>query len=191
MGILKSAVLYTALGLVANSAFAQSEDLSALLTGDMARLTVHNAPISTTETEFTSENGEALTLAAFEGKVVLLNFWATWCAPCRAEMPSLAALQKDYGGDDFEVLTIATGRNPAPAINRFFDEIDVDTLPKHTDARQKMSRSLGVIGLPVTILIDRDGFEVARLQGEADWDSEDAHAIIEALLAQDTNPATQ
>lgn len=95
----------------------------------------------------------------------------------------LAALQDDLGGDAFEVLTIATGRNAPPAMKKFLDDIGATNLPRHTDARQQLARAMGVLGLPVTILIDADGREVARLTGDADWASDSARAIVEHLIA--------
>jgi hypothetical protein len=83
-----------------------------------------------------------------------------------------------------QVVTVATGRNPAPAINQFFDEINVDNLPKHVDPRQSLSRSMGVLGLPVTVVLDREGNEIARMQGEADWSSDSAVAVMQALIAE-------
>ena len=176
---LKSVLLYTALGLLANAAVA---DIADLRVGDMRKLTVHSAPIAGSDVAFMSEDGEEMTLADLNGQYTLLNFWATWCAPCRKEMPDLAALQTHLGGEDFQVVTVATGRNPRPAMEAFFDEIGVDNLPLHTDARQSFSRSMGVLGLPVTLIIDPQGDEIARLQGDADWHSDSAAAIIQALI---------
>ena len=176
---LKSVLLYTALGLLANAAVA---DIADLRVGDMRKLTVHSAPIAGSDVAFMSEDGEEMTLADLNGQYTLLNFWATWCAPCRKEMPDLAALQTQLGGEDFQVVTVAIGRNPRPAMEAFFDEIGVDNLPLHTDARQSFSRSMGVLGLPVTLIIDPQGDEIARLQGDADWHSYSAAAIIQALI---------
>ena len=97
-------------------------------------------------------------------------------------MPHLSALQTALGGDDFEVVTVAVGPNPLPAMQRFFDEIGVANLPLHTDARQRFARSMGVLGLPVTLILNPEGMEIARMQGEADWSSDSAVAIITALL---------
>ncbi len=177
-----TALLYTALASVANGAAAQ--DIAALRDGDMRKLAVHSAPVAATDVPFKAEDGTEMTLAAYEGQYVVLNFWATWCAPCRKEMPHLSALQTAMGGTDMQVVTIATGRNPVPAMQRFFDEIGVDNLPLHTDARQSMARSLGILGLPVTLILDRDGNEIARLQGDADWASDSAKAIMAALIAE-------
>ncbi|MDO5643644.1 MAG: TlpA disulfide reductase family protein, partial [Paracoccus sp. (in: a-proteobacteria)] len=111
------------------------------------------------------------------------NFWATWCAPCREEMPALNNLQTLMGGDDFQVVTIASGRNPLPAIDKFFSEAGVDALPVLLDPRQRLAREFGVMAMPATILIDRDGNEVARLMGPAEWDSPAAIQIVTELTA--------
>ncbi len=177
---LLSALLYTAIAAVANTGHA--DDIAALREGDMRKLIVHSAPVAGSDVPFTAEDGSEMTLAAYEGKYVVLNFWATWCAPCRKEMPMLSAMQAELGGDTFEVVTIATGRNPRPAMERFFAEIEVDNLPLHTDARQSLARSLGILGLPITLILNPEGQEIARLQGDADWSSDSAYAIIEALL---------
>ena len=131
---------------------------------------------------FTHEDGSELTLAAYEGKTVVLNFWATWCAPCRKEMPHLSELQAEFGGDDFAVVTVATGVNQRPAMERFLDEIGVDNLPLHTDNNSALARDMGVVGLPVTIVLNPDGFEIARLIGDADWASDTAKGILRAMM---------
>lgn len=179
---LVSALLYTALLGLANIAQADVATAKALRTGEMRKLNFHSTPLATADVAFTSEDGQEMTLSDFEGKHVVLNFWATWCAPCRKEMPHLSALQDTLGGDNFEVVTIATGRNPLPALQRFFAEIEVDNLPLHTDPRQALARNLGVLGLPATLIIDPEGREIARMQGEADWSSDNALAILRALL---------
>ncbi len=180
---LMSALLYTALLGVANISYADVSTAEALRAGDMRKLIFHSTPIESSDISFTSEDGQDMTLADYRGKHIVLNFWATWCAPCRHEMPHLSALQDAMGGDDLEVVTIATGRNPLPGMQRFFAEIEVDNLPLHTDARQNLARSLGVLGLPVTIVLDPEGREIARMQGDADWSSDNAFAIMQALIA--------
>ncbi|MEL6681016.1 MAG: TlpA disulfide reductase family protein [Pseudomonadota bacterium] len=179
---LLSALLYTALVSVANPGGADIAAVVALREGDMRKLIFHAEPIPGSDVAFKAESGEDMTIANYRGKHIVLNFWATWCAPCRTEMPHLSALQTAMGGDDFEVVTIATGRNPLPGMQRFFEEIGVENLPLHTDARQSLARSLGVLGLPVTIIFDPDGNEVARMQGDADWSSQNAMDILQALM---------
>ena len=179
---LLSALLYTALVSVANPGASDIAAAEAMREGDMRKLIFHAEPIASSEVPVKGEDGAEMTLADYQGKHVVLNFWATWCAPCRHEMPLLSTLQAEMGGDDMEVVTIATGRNPLPGMQRFFDEIGVDNLPLHTDARQSLARSLGVLGLPVTIVLDPDGNEIARMQGDADWSSDNAKAIMRTLI---------
>ncbi len=181
------ALLYTAMAGLAIPAAAEDagiEAATALRTGDMKKLTFHSAPKPVSAAVFTDFDGTAeLQLADYQGKYVLLNFWATWCAPCRKEMPMLSDLQTELGGDTFEVVTIATGRNPTPAMKKFFDEIGVDNLPLHRDPKQALARDMAVFGLPITVIINPDGEEIARLRGDADWSSDAAKAILRALLA--------
>ncbi len=184
---LLSALLYTALTIVANTAVADMSDVAELRTGDMRKLMFHSAPMAGSDVAFTSESGSEMTLADYEGHYVVLNFWATWCAPCRKEMPHLSALQTQLGGDKMQVVTIATGRNPRPAMERFLAEIGVDNLPLHTDPRQALARNMGVLGLPVTIILDPTGQEIARMQGDADWSSDSAVAIMQALIDGETS----
>ncbi len=177
------AVLYTALVLGANPAAADVALAESLREGTMKKLIFSDAkPVS--EEVFTDTAGVEMTLADFQGKHVLVNFWATWCSPCRKEMPQLAELQEELGGETFEVVTIATGRNPLPAIDRFFEEIGVDNLPKYLDPRSKLARDAGVLGLPITLILDPEGMEIARMRGDAEWNSDSAKAIVRALIGK-------
>jgi thiol-disulfide isomerase/thioredoxin len=182
MKTIRQIVLYMALALGANAALADTAALEALREGDMKKLMFHSAPKPAPQVEFEREDGATATLADYQGKHVVLNFWATWCAPCRVEMPMLSNLQTQMGGEDFAVVTIATGRNPPPAMKAFFDEIGVDNLPLHRDPKSALARQMGVFGLPITVILDPEGREIARLQGDAHWDSESAKAIIGALV---------
>lgn len=174
------AVLYTALGLGANAALADMSDISALREGTMKKL-IFSDPTAVSAMAFTHADGGEFRLSDFQGKYVLVNFWATWCAPCRKEMPMLSELQTEFGGDTFEVVTIATGRNELAGIRRFLDEINVDNLPLYLDPKQKLARDMAVLGLPITVILDPDGNEIARMRGDAEWNSESAKAIIQAL----------
>jgi len=177
------AVIYLAIGLSANGAMAQDwAAIEALRDGDMQKLVFLAEPVGAPDTAFRDEAGAEITLEAYAGRWVVVNFWATWCAPCRVEMPTLSALQSALGGDDLAVVTIATGRNDAAAMERFFAEIGVDNLPMFTDPRSALARDFGVMGLPVTVILDPEGNEIARLQGDADWDSDSALAILAALV---------
>ena len=180
--MLRWLVLYTALGIGANAALAGEIDWQAAHDGGLAKL-VQTDPTPVPDTSFTDPEGGTHSLADYRGKVVLLNFWATWCAPCREEMPSLDALQAELGGDDFQVVAIAAGHNPAPAIEKFLTEAKITNLPVLLDPRQGLARGMGVMGMPVTILIDRDGNEIARLMGGADWASDAAKTLVRQATA--------
>jgi thiol-disulfide isomerase/thioredoxin len=180
---LRSALLYTALVFGANAAGADTAALEALREDDMQKLVFHAEPVAAGLAPFFDADGGEHHLSEWQGKVVLLNFWATWCAPCRKEMPMLDALQAEFGGEDFEVVTIATGRNSVQGIRRFYEEVGVTNLPVLLDTKQDLSREMGVFGLPVTLILDREGREIARLIGEADWQSDSAKSIVSALLA--------
>ncbi len=180
--MLRWLVLYTALGIGANAALAGEIDWQAAHDGGLAKL-AQTTPTPVPETTFTDPEGGTHSLADYKGKVVLLNFWATWCAPCREEMPSLDALQAELGGDDFQVVAIAAGHNPPAAIQKFLTEADIANLPVRLDPRQGLAREMGVMGMPVTVLIDRDGNEIARLIGGADWASEASKTLIRQATA--------
>lgn len=179
-------VLYTALLFGANAALtpagAGEIDWQAVQDGPLAKL-APTEPTPVPDTSFTDPDGGSHSLADYRGQVVLLNFWATWCAPCREEMPSLDALQAEMGGDDFQVVAIASGHNPPAAVTKFLAEADITHLPLRLDPRQGLARDMGVMGMPVTVLIDREGREIARLIGGADWASDAARALIRQATA--------
>ncbi|TNC48343.1 TlpA family protein disulfide reductase [Rubellimicrobium rubrum] len=176
------AALYTGALLAANGALAQ--DLAALQEGDMRKLAIHEEPQEVPEAVFEGDGGAETTLSDLKGEVVVVNFWATWCAPCREEMPTLAALQAELGDEGVRVATIATGRNDPIEQEQFLAEVGAESLPAWRDPSQQLARAMGVLGLPVTVILNREGQEVARLQGEADWSSESALAILRALAAE-------
>ena len=176
-------LLYTALALGANPAAAGRAQTIAAGGGDMKKLAFHETALAVPDIPFETAEGGSATLADHAGRYVLLNFWATWCAPCRKEMPMLSELQNAYGGDDFEVLTIATGRDDAAKVARFFDSMGITNLPRSRDGGQALARAMGVFGLPVVILLDPEGHEIARLTGPADWASSEARTLIAALTS--------
>ncbi|EAQ04411.1 Thioredoxin, thioldisulfide interchange protein [Pseudooceanicola batsensis HTCC2597] len=177
------ALLYTGLLVTAN--LGAAGDIAGLREGDMKKLAVHAEPHDFPDVAFDAPEGEA-SLAEYRGRIVVLNFWALWCAPCREEMPTLEALQHRFGAEDFAVVTLATGPNAPPAIDRFLDEIGVTALPRYRDPRSRLARAAGVLGLPVTVILDREGREIARLVGTADWSSDSAIRIVESLLARES-----
>jgi thiol-disulfide isomerase/thioredoxin len=141
-----------------------------------------SAPKPVPEIAFLDGAGKEVRLADFRGEVVVLNLWATWCAPCRHEMPSLDRLQARFGGNGLEVIALSLDRGDVGKVREFYDELGITSLAIYHDPDGRAGRELGAPGLPTTILIDRSGQEVGRLLGPAEWDSEEAIAVIEALV---------
>ena len=140
------------------------------------------APQALSVLHFTDGEGRAMTLADFKGRFVLLNIWATWCVPCRTEMPTLDRLQAKLGGADFEVVALSIDQQGLPAVRSFFEEIKIKTLGIYVDQSGKAAPDLNAFGLPTTLLIDRQGQELGRLIGPAEWDSPEAISFIERAI---------
>ena len=121
-------------------------------------------------------------LEAFRGEVLVLNMWATWCAPCRKEMPQLDALQAHFNDKNVRVIALSLDRGKGDKPREFLQELGVRHLTWAHDGSYKSARQLGLIGLPTTLLIDVDGKEIGRLAGEADWNSPQVHSLVETAL---------
>ncbi|WP_101340156.1 TlpA family protein disulfide reductase [Cereibacter azotoformans] len=176
------AVIYTALTFGANGAAAGPAEARTLLAGDMKKLVIHAEARPLPEVTLADLDEAPRSLSDWRGRWVVANFWATWCAPCREEMPTLDRLEAEMGGEGFSVVTVATGRNAVPGIRKFFEEAEVTHLPVLRDPKSALARQIGVMGLPVTLVLDPEGREVARLIGDADWDSPEAMAVLGALM---------
>jgi thiol-disulfide isomerase/thioredoxin len=134
------------------------------------------------ELSFLDADGDEVSLADFEGDVVVLNLWATWCAPCRREMPSLDRLQAELGEDGLSVIALSLDRGEVAKVRDFLDELEIANLALYHDPTGRAGHELGAPGLPATIVIDRAGQEVGRLLGPAEWDSADALALLGTIL---------
>jgi thiol-disulfide isomerase/thioredoxin len=186
------AVLYGTLppaGKAASDCPADSAKLAARLAplakGELAALTVASEPRRAEEFTFERDGGAKLTLADFHGRAVLLNLWATWCAPCRAEMPALDRLQAAKGGPGFEVVAVNVDTARLERRGAFLDGIGVKTLTRYSDPSGDVFETLRkdgkALGLPVTLVIDKNGCEVGTVEGGAKWDSAEAQALVGAL----------
>jgi thiol-disulfide isomerase/thioredoxin len=153
------------------------------LAGEMRKFDLLPSPRPAPEIGFTTLSGEPASLADFHGKVVLLNLWATWCAPCVQEMPSLERLQAQLGGEDFTVLALSSDRGGARVVEPFLENLGLKQLHPYLDPKSAATRSLGARGLPTTLLIDREGREIGRIEGGAQWDGPAAMALIRHYLA--------
>jgi thiol-disulfide isomerase/thioredoxin len=134
------------------------------------------------ELSFLDAEGNEVTLADFAGEVVVLNLWATWCAPCRREMPSLDRLQAALGEDGLRVIALSLDRGDVAKVSDFFADLEVANLEVYHDPTGGAGRELGAPGLPTTDVIDRTGQEVGRLLGPAEWDGADALALLRSLI---------
>ena len=157
-------------------------DAKSLVTGQVANFTLSEQTKPTSAVEFFDSSGQARSFADFAGKVLLVNFWATWCAPCIREMPALARLEAELGGDDFRVVAISIDRQGMAAVNRFYKKHKITGLEPFVDTKNAVPRKLRVVGLPTTVLIDRRGQEIGRLVGGAEWDSPEAVKLIRHFI---------
>jgi thiol-disulfide isomerase/thioredoxin len=173
-------VLYTALALGANPALA-GDGAAALREGDMKKLAFAETPAPLASASLVDATDAPVDLAQYRGKWMVLNFWAAWCAPCRKEMPALDRLQAAM--PELAVIPVATGRNAVPALEKFFAEAGVTGLPIIRDPKSELARASGILALPVTLIINPEGEEVARLIGDAEWDGPSAKAVLAALIA--------
>lgn len=133
---------------------------------------------------FLDMEGDPAKLSDFRGKVVVLNVWATWCQPCREEMPTLDNLQAIFAEEPVIVLALSVDRGGPERIRAFLEEIGVERLHVYRDPKMAATRALRIPGLPATLLIDRQGREAGRLLGIAEWDSDETQAIIRGLLTE-------
>jgi len=133
-------------------------------------------------TPITMADGRETTLAAFQGRVVLLNFWATWCAPCVREMPSLDRLQAKLKEDGLEVVAVSQDFAGMDLVGPFFERLGLGNLDIYLDSDGALGKAFGLVGLPTTLLIDREGRVVGGLEGPAEWDSDEAVALIRHYL---------
>lgn len=143
---------------------------------------MHEAPRPLPEIRFQDGNGQALTLTRLRGKTLLLNIWATWCVPCREEMPTLDALEAELGGPGFEVVPLSVDRAGPDVVRKFYAEIGIEHLGLYIDASMRASFDLQAPGLPTTLLIDSEGRELGRLVGPAEWDTPEMIAFLKTHL---------
>ena len=187
------AVLYVSLAEEGNrgaaaceGAEARAAALDPLIGGEVAAFQVAETPQLLSDLTFTGAEGQPRSLADFSGQVTLLNLWATWCAPCRREMPALDRLQAAQGGAAFAVVPVSidTGGRERPA--EFLASIGVENLPLYTDSSTEIFNELKqrglAVGLPVTVLVDENGCHLGHMNGPAEWDSAEGQRLIEAAV---------
>ncbi|MCL4798928.1 MAG: TlpA family protein disulfide reductase [Burkholderiales bacterium] len=146
------------------------------------RMTLQAEPRPLPPLDMRDAKGERVPLERFRGKVVLLNVWATWCGPCRVEMPTLERLQARLGGPGFEVVALSTDVGGAKAVREFYDSLGIERLAIYVEGEGNVLTTLGSPGLPTTLVVDAEGREVARALGGADWEAPEVERLIRSLL---------
>ncbi len=174
-----AAIVLASLVLPAGRARADQSAAGGVLAENFTWLT---PPRPATATPITMADGQETTLPAFQGQVVLLNFWATWCAPCIREMPSLDRLQAKLKGEGLEVIAVSEDFAGLDLVGPFFERLKLENLAIYLDSTGALGKAFGIAGLPTTLLIDRQGRMVGGLEGPAEWDSDEAVALIRHYL---------
>ena len=155
--------------------------------GPFARdFTFSDPPVPAPSEAFQTLDGAPAALSDFRGKVVLVNFWATWCAPCVREMPALERLHLQLAEEGLAVLAVSQDRNGPAVVTPFLGRIDLQHLPVYLDARGTLGRAFGVQGLPTTYVVGRDGRVLAALVGPAEWDAPEAVDFLRHYLRQES-----
>ena len=162
--------------------------LAPLAHGEVAAVNVAKSPLQLPDLAFQDASGKPLTLAHWRGRMVLLNLWATWCVPCRKEMPALDALQRRLGGPGFEVVAVNIDTRDPDKPKAFLKEVGVDQLAYYADPDAKTFQDLKAIGrafgMPTTLLVDPHGCELGTIAGPAEWASDNAVKLIQAALGK-------
>jgi len=171
-----------------DSAARIAEKLRPIARGEVAALKIAERPQPATDVSFFTHDGKPLKLKDFAGKTILLNLWATWCAPCRAEMPALDRLQQDLGGKDFEVVTVNIDTSRLDRPKAFLADVGVKKLSYYSDQSGQIFTDLKkagkAFGMPTTLLIDARGCELGVMAGPAEWSSQDAQYLIRTALGR-------
>jgi thiol-disulfide isomerase/thioredoxin len=160
--------------------------LAPLARGEVAALTMATAPLRLPDLAFEDAEGRSKKLSDWRGRTVLVNLWATWCVPCRKEMPALENLQTRLGGPNFEVVAVNIDTRDTEKPKNFLKEVNLTRLNYFSDPKAKVFQDLKAtgraLGMPTSVLVDGEGCEIATIAGPAEWDSEDAVKLITAAI---------
>ncbi len=176
----------TASGGVCSAAVSTAKRLDPLVRGEIAALAMAKRPLQVPDLAFKDADGNAKKLSDWRGKTVLVNLWATWCVPCRKEMPALDHLQAQLGGDNFEVVAINIDTRDLDRPRKFMQDINLQKLAYYADSDARVFQDLKsagrALGMPTSVLIDTQGCEIGTLAGPAEWGSPEAVKLIEAAM---------
>ena len=160
---------------------AQRQEIAGLSTGAMAKFALREELGDPIEAAFVNENGAPASVGDFAGKVTVLNLWATWCPPCLKEMPALNELQAALKDSGAQVVTVAVQSGGRAKAKDFLKENMLYELPAYADERNALPREVGILGLPTTLILDPQGREIGRVQGDAEWNAPEAEALLRRL----------
>ena len=182
-------LIYATMIIYANGSFTHErkdwKTLQNLSKGSLKSIIINQKPSKIPDLELSSINNISETINLSNRKVTLINFWATWCVPCREEMPSLNKLIESVNSENFSIIVIAAGRNSNEAIEKFFSEYKLNNLKSYKDPKGKVASGTNVLGLPTTIIIDQHQKELARFLGSTNWNSQEAIDFINTILNHD------
>ena len=192
LGLAGVAAFYSLAGDAGNGSCKAARQTAARVTplakGEVAAVEIRKDPQPAPELAFTGPDGQPMTLAALKGKTLLVNLWATWCAPCLKEMPALDTLEKEMGGADFAVVAINIDTRNLDKPKAWLAENKVTALPFYGDPQaatfQALRKAHKVEGMPVSIIVDKTGCELGIIQGPADWASADSKALMQAAIGR-------
>ncbi|MCU4178128.1 thiol:disulfide interchange protein TlpA [Bosea sp. BH3] len=192
LGLAGVAAFYSVMGDAGNGSCSAAAKTAArmapLVKGEVAAVEIRKRPQAAPELAFTGPDGQPMTLASLKGKTLLVNLWATWCAPCLKEMPSLDALQKEMGGPDFAVVAINIDTRNLDKPKTWLADNKVTALPYYADPQAGVFQALRaahkVEGMPVSLIVDKSGCELGIIQGPADWASADSKALMAAAIGR-------
>jgi thiol-disulfide isomerase/thioredoxin len=163
-----------------------AKKIAPLAHGEVAAVNVAKSPLKLPDLTFLNASGEKTSLADWRGRTILLNLWATWCVPCRQEMPALDALEQRLGGAQFQVVSVNIDTRNLQKPKAFLKEIGVNKLAYYADPEAKVFQELKAIGrafgMPTSVLVDPQGCEIGNIAGPAEWASDDAVKLIQAAL---------
>jgi thiol-disulfide isomerase/thioredoxin len=169
-------------------ALAKARNLAPLAKGEVAAVQIANEARLLPDLTFTDASGTRKSLSDWRGRTVLLNLWATWCIPCRQEMPALAALERKLGGRDFEVVAVNIDTRDLDKPKTWLKQYGIESLAYYADPSAKVFQDLKLIGkafgMPTTMIVDPKGCEIATLAGPAEWSSDDGVKLVEAALGK-------
>lgn len=165
-----------------------AKKIAPLARGEVAALTMATSPLQLPDLAFEDSEGKTRNLSEWRGRTVLINLWATWCVPCRKEMPALDKLQETLGGKDFEVVAINIDTRDPEKPKNFLKEGNLTKLAYFHDQKAKVFQELKsagrALGMPTSVLVDGAGCEIATIAGPAEWASDDAVKLIKAATAK-------